>query len=48
MVKRRRQFLDGTPIQGREVGFHFPKNKEVPFTFRVYIDEKSFTMTAPI
>jgi len=41
------QFSDGTPIQGRGVGFVFPKSKQPPFTYYIYIDKNSFTIESP-
>jgi hypothetical protein len=46
-IKIEGQFSDGTPIQGRGVGFVFPKSKQLPFTYYIYIDKKSFTIESP-
>jgi len=43
-IKIAGQFSDGTPIQGKGVGFVLPKSKQPPFTYYIYIDKKSFTI----
>ena len=41
------EFSDDTRIEETGVGFRFPKSKQPPFTYYIYIDKKSFTIESP-